>query len=306
MSSPIPVNSSNQDVVLIGHISRDLETSDVNGPYRIGGSVSYAAVVAARLDRHPVILTSTQRTTDTSELPQETELHNLPSPESTTFANIYTPQGRVQYCYTQALPIGVGDIPQELQAPSAVLLGPLIDEVDADVAAFFDEDTLVVAIPQGWMRWADDEGKVHAKEWDTYEQILPHLGVLVLSREDIEFDLSKLDPMFELVPLLILTEYHDGSTVYRRLPEGLIEEIKVPPRPANEVDPTGAGDVFTTTFMIRYQETNDPIESARFANIAASYSVEHPGVSGIPTREQINAYMREHPFEPIIRVMSGK
>ena len=103
--------------------------------------------------------------------------------------------------------------------------------------------------------------------------------------------------MLEEVPLLVLTEYHDGSTVYQRQPDGSIAITKIPPRRAVERDPTGAGDVFTTAFMIRLQETGDPVEAARFANVTASFSVEHPGVSGIPTRDQvIYAYMQAHPL----------
>ncbi len=120
----------------------------------------------------------------------------------------------------------------------------------------------------------------------------------MLSLEDIDYDLSRLDPMLEQVSLLVLTEYHDGSTVYRRLGDGSIEIIKIPPRRAIERDPTGAGDVFTTAFMIRLQETGDAVEAARFANVTASFSVEHPGVSGIPSRDQVFAYMQQHPFEP--------
>lgn len=298
--SAIVGDELSNDIVLVGHISRDLETSDINGPYRIGGTVSFAAVVAVNLGRRPVIVTSTETTTDLSELPPETLLYNLPAPQSTTFANIYSPHGRVQYCYTKALPIGIDDIPLDMRSPSAVLLGPLIAEVMPDVASVFNHETLVGAIPQGWMRSVDEDGRVHSKPWENYKEILPHLDVLVLSLEDIDSDLSRLEPLFELVPLLIMTEYHDGSTVYRKRSDGTLEVIKIPPRPAIELDPTGAGDVFTSAFMIRYQETGDPIESARFANIAASYSVESVGVSGVPTRETIEAYMTDHPFEPEI------
>ncbi len=285
-------------IVLVGHISRDLESAEIDGPYRVGGTVSFGAVVAANLGRQPVIITSTQESTDLSELPPETELHNIPSRQSTTFTNIYKPEGRIQYCYSQALPITAADIPEKYRSPSAVLLGPLIEEVTTDVATVFDDDVLVCAIPQGWMRRVDESGRVHSKDWANYAEILPHLDVLVLSLEDIEFELSRLNPMFDLVPLLILTEYHDGSTVYRNLGNGDMEVIKVPPRPAKELDPTGAGDVFTTSFMIRLQETGDPIESARFANVVASYSVEHVGVSGIPSRNEVQDYMQSHPFVP--------
>lgn len=296
-STPLPAGSVYPDILLIGHVTQDLETDDLDGPYRLGGTVSFASVVAANLGRRPVVITRAAASTDLSELPPQAELHVLPSPCTTTFANVYTPEGRIQYCYAQALPITVDDIPPEMRAPSTVLLGPLVNEIDPGVAAVFDSSAVVGAVPQGWMRAWDETGRVSAKEWESRSQILPFLDVLVLSLEDVDNDLTRVVSMLEEVPLLVLTEYHDGSTVYQRQTDGSISVTKIPPRRAVERDPTGAGDVFTTSFMIRLQETGDPVEAARFANIAASFSVEHPGVSGIPTREEIFAYMREHPFD---------
>jgi sugar/nucleoside kinase (ribokinase family) len=179
-----------------------------------------------------------------------------------------------------------------------VLLGPLVNEIGTDVPELFHEETLVAAVPQGWMREWDATGRVHAKPWTTAAEILPHLNVLVLSLEDIDYDLDRLTPWFEHISLIVLTEYRDGSTIYRRSADGQISVTPIPPRPAHEVDPTGAGDVFATAFVIRYQETGDPVEAARFANVTASFSVEHVGVSGMPSREQVLAYMAAHPFSP--------
>jgi len=284
------------DILLIGHVTRDLISSDPQGPYRLGGTVSFAAVTALRLGRQPTIITRAAVDTDLSELPNAVDLRVLPSPTSTTFANIYTEQGRVQYCYTPAAPIVAADIPQSLRRPRAVLLGPLVNEISADVAAIFDPTSLVAAVPQGWMRRWDETGRVYHQAWEDAAAILPHLGVLVLSLEDIDYDLRRLDPFFEHLSLVVVTEYRDGSTLYQRQPDGTIREIKIPPRPAHEVDPTGAGDIFATAFLIRLQETGDPVQAARFANITASFGVEQVGVAGIPARDQVLAYMQAHPF----------
>jgi sugar/nucleoside kinase (ribokinase family) len=294
-------DASYPDILLVGHVTCDLESADPNSAYRLGGTVSFAAITAMRLGRRPTVITRAAAGTDLSELPADLDLHVLPSPVTTTFANIYTDHGRVQYCYTQALPITAADIPPAVHRPRAVLLGPLVNEITGDVAAIFHDDTLVAAVPQGWMREWDETGRVHAKPWQNPEEILPHLSVLVLSLEDIDHDLSRLDPWFAHVSLIVLTEYRDGSTIYERQPDGSVLQSKIPPRPANEKDPTGAGDIFATAFVIRLQETGDPHEAARFANVTASFGVEHLGVAGIPTREQVLAYMAAHPvaYEPV-------
>ncbi len=295
-SNPMTIQETPIDILLIGHVTRDVIDNNPQSAYRLGGTVSFAAITALCLGRHPTIITRAAADTDLSELPNAVELHILPSAVTTTFANVYTEQGRIQYCYTPAPAITSADIPVALRQPRAVLLGPLVNEIGSDIAPLFLESTLVAAVPQGWMRRWDATGRVHSKPWQNADAILSHLDVLVLSLEDIDYDLSRLDPFFEHLSMVVVTEYRDGSTLYQRDAQGRINEIKIPPRPANEVDPTGAGDIFATAFMIRLQETNDPVQAARFANITASFGVEHEGVAGIPNREQVLAYMEEFPF----------
>ena len=43
--------------------------------------------------------------------------------------------------------------------------------------------------------------------------------------------------------------------------------------------------------MIRLLETGDPCQAADFANVTASFSIEGTGVSGIPLRSQVTAYL---------------
>lgn len=290
------------DLLLIGPITQDLIGQERDSAYTLGGTVTFAAITALRLGRSPTILSRTAAGTDLTTLPPEIDLHILPSPATTTFANVYHNDSRVQYCYAQASTIYAGDIVPTLRNPHVVLLGPLADEIDAGVARIFAESTLVAAVPQGWMRRWDKSGRVFSKPWETEADVLPHLDVLVLSQEDIDNDLSRLEDAFAQVPLVVITEYRDGSTIYMHRgygqnKSGRQQIVKVPPRPANEVDPTGAGDVFATAFLLRLQETGDPVQSARFANVTASFGVESQGVLGIPSREKVLTYMDQHPFK---------
>ncbi len=280
------------DILLVGTVTRDLLENRLDSDYRLGGTVSFASVTALCLGRQPTVVTRAAADTDFSELPAEVDLHVLPSPLTTTFANVYSAEGRVQYCYTPTAPITAADIPAALHQPRVVLLGPLVDDVASDVAQIFGDETLVTAVPQGWMRRWDEHGRVYSKPWAEAREILPHLDVLVLSIEDIDYDLTRLDLFTEYVPLVVLTQYRDGSTVYQRGEDGRVTITKIPPRPATEVDPTGAGDTFATAFVLRLQETGDPFQAARFANVTASMGVEGPGVSGIPSHTEVLDYLR--------------
>lgn len=295
-SKPNAEANPEADILLIGHVTRDLVSADPASDYRIGGTVSFAAITALRLGRRPTVITRAAADTDLSELPSGIDLRVLPSPQTTTFANVYTAHGRVQYCYSQALPLTANDIPQPLRRARAVLLGPLVNEIGPDMTPIFPPETLVAAVPQGWMRRWDAQGRVFSKPWENAAEILPYLDVLVLSVEDIEFDLSRLDLFVQQVPYVVLTQAREGCILHQWKEDGSVGRIHIPPRPAREVDPTGAGDIFTAAFIIRLQETGDPVQAARFANVTASFGVEKEGVAGIPEREQVLAYMAEHPF----------
>jgi 1D-myo-inositol 3-kinase len=285
------------DFLVIGHVTRDLIYNDPDSDdYTVGGTVSFAAVTARRLGYQPVVVTRAAENVDLAVLREHAEVLVLPSPTTTTFANIYTENGRIQYCYSQALPITADQLPPRLHTPQIALLGPLVGEVMPDVAAFFPGDTLVGAVPQGWMRSWDDTGLVHATPWQNPEAILPHLDVLILSIEDIGGDLRQIDHFLQWVPLVVMTQYKEGSTVYRCQSDGKVEIIQVPPRPAHEVDPTGAGDTFATAFLLRLRATGDPVQSARYANITASFGVEGIGVEGIPTHQAVLDYMAQYPW----------
>eukprot|EP00667_Euglena_gracilis_P015937 EG_transcript_16607 len=296
-----PAAGEAPDVLLVGHVARDLLGPDARGPYRLGGTVSFAAVTAFRLGRRPTVVTRAGPDVDLAELRAVAEVLALPSATTTTYANVYTAAGRTQYCYTPAGAIEAADLPATLRHPRAVLLGPIANEVADDLASAFSPETVMAAVPQGWMRRFRDDGRVYHEVWESAGKVLPHLAMLILSLEDLDGDLSRLDPVFPLVPLVVLTEYRDGSTIFRHAPghsTAHVERIHVPPRPAVEVDPTGAGDVFAAAFLIRWQETRDAVQAARFANVAASFSIEQPGVGGIPARRQVEDYLNAHPWDP--------
>ncbi len=296
--------SSAVDFLALGAITQDLvgemRESLTSEDYRLGGTVSFAAITALRLGRQPTILTRASTETDFSELPQAVDLRLLPSERTTTFANLYRGRNRQQYVYAPMAPIEAGDIDGSLRRARAVLLGPLVDDIGVDVPPVFSKETLVAAVPQGWMRQWDETGRVERKPWTNAEQILPHLDVLVLSIEDIGYDLSALIPLSQQVSRVVLTESRNGSTLYLRDRRGRLVTAKIPPRPAREVDPTGAGDIFAAAFVLRLQEIGDPIHAARFANVTASFGVEGEGVSAIPTREQVLRYMAAQPIDPLL------
>ena len=274
---------SSPDFLVVGHVTKDLYQDG----YRIGGTVTFAAITAARLGRRPAVLTRAAADLPLTESLPGVEVLRLPSPVTTTFENVYGPTGRHQIVHAVAEPLRCSDVPPDWQRIPIVLLGPLVQEIGPDMAACFEG--LIGVTPQGWMRQWDDAGRVSSRPWDCAEHVLLAADVLVLSEEDLGGDLAPLHEYVRLCPTVVLTTGWQGATVFL---EG--ERYEVPPRPAREVDPTGAGDIFTAAFLIRLEETGDPLLAARFANVVASFSVEQSGTESIPPRAQVEGWLAAH------------
>jgi len=288
--------SSAIDFLAIGHITHD-RTPD---GFRLGGTVSYAAVTALRLGWRPGILTSGSpdglglggdgnvpgMTATNVMAPPGSPLdgvaiHLLPSPVSTTFTNTYRDGRRTQVLEALAEPISPEELPPAWNNVPVVLLGPLVREVPPSWTTRFP-GALVGVSPQGWMRQWDAAGHVSPAPWENAAEFLHRADVVVISREDVGGDETYIATLARQARLLVVTDGWHGAMLYRA---GI--KYHIPPRPTREVDPTGAGDVFITAFLIRLAETGDPLTAARFASVVASMSVEAVGIAGIPTRRKV-------------------
>jgi 2-dehydro-3-deoxygluconokinase len=140
------------------------------------------------------------------------------------------------------------------------------------------------------MREWDQKGRVYAIPWYSSGRILPHLDAIIFSDQDLVGDLSIFPTIIDTVPLVAITKASKGCVLYNRG-----RRCQVHTRPAHEVDATGAGDTFTAAFLVELANGKSPIEAAYFANVTASISIEGVGLSGIPYREQVEAYIQAHP-----------
>ncbi len=302
MNRTVPGGSAptSLSILILGNVTRDVPAHDPHGTtYELGGSVSYAAYTCHRLAVGAEVVTRAGPDVDLSDLQDRAHCTVLPADATTTFVNRYTRAGRVQYCYRPAPPIQAADLTTAQQAWPVIFMCPIMQEVAPDVPGCFGPQSFRAAGPQGWMRSIDKDGRVQACAWPHMEAFLPHLDVLILSREDIDHDLDRLHPFLAHVPLVILSNYREGCDIIRPAARGFHQQ-HVPPRPANEVDPTGAGDIFATAFLIRYLETAHIWHAARFANVTASMGVEGVGIQAIPTRQEVMQYLQDHPLtEPV-------
>ena len=271
------------DIVVVGHVVQDLTPQGS----RLGGAATFASLQARRLGCSVGVATRARQ-----DVLQDPQLSGIifagrSSETTTTFENTYDGASRRQRVHSQAGGITWADVPAEWRQASTVLLGPVCGEVAHDFSRLFTESLIGVGA-QGWLRVLDEDAHVQPTAWGG-APFWRGCQVLFVSDEDLVDD-EQLDQWVTDLPAVVVTRERRGARVHD---EGRWREI--PALPVEEVDPTGAGDVFAAAFLVRLQETNDVADAARFASVAAAFAVEAEGIGAIATREQIDERLSHHP-----------
>jgi sugar/nucleoside kinase (ribokinase family) len=270
------------DYLVVGHVAADITPTGV----LLGGTVSYSGLTARALGVRVGIVTSSGEGAPLQAL-DGIPIVNVPAEHSTTFENIKTENGRRQILHHQAAPILFDHIPQVWRSAPIIHLAPIARELDPSLPEKLS-GSLIGITPQGWMRTWDENGHVAACAWENSEQALRHAGAVVMSVEDINRDLELVEEMAHNTRLLCLTEAEAGAVLHWNG-----DRRRFRPPVMEEVDGTGAGDIFAAAFFVRLYHTRDPWEAARFATQLAARSVARVGLNGIPTLKEIEECLVE-------------
>jgi sugar/nucleoside kinase (ribokinase family) len=270
------------DYLVIGHVARDLTSS---GPC-LGGTAAYSTLTARALGLRVGVMTASGPGTSLDAL-NDVLVISAPSPQSTTFENIYSESGRRQILHHRAVPLSLDSVPEVWRRTPIIHLGPVAQEVDAVLPDSFSPSLLGLT-PQGWMRAWDESGRVQRTDWESAEQALGQAGAVVVSIEDVGSDEERIEFMAAHTRVLAVTDAAAGARLYWH---GDQRRFRAPEM--HEIDSTGAGDIFSAAFFIRLLTTQDPWEAARFATQLSACSVTRKGLEGIPTVEEIQACMVE-------------
>src|SRR2546421_93273 len=252
------------------------------------GGALHAGFPADRLGLSAGILTSHAHDFPLDLIPSRIEVVSVPAPATTVFEHHVTDDEREMRVLSAAAPLGEADVPEDWRDAGLVLLAPVINEVDARLAAAFGEAS-VAAEAQGWLRGLGRDGAVRTVRWETATQALRSLQALFLSASDVRGQESAMTEWVQRVPIAVVTAGRDGALLYVNG-----ERYEVRARPALEVDPTGAGDVFAATFLARYRRGADPWDAAEAATCAASLSVEGVGWSAVPDAAGLQAALKDY------------
>lgn len=258
-----------------------------DGAHRLGGTALYAAATAARLGVPTALVTRVgpneraDLTGTCAEL--GVDLRALDALVTTTFAFRWDETGkRILRLKARAKAIALADIPDDLRAADALVLGSIARELSEDLLLGKTARISVLAA-QGLLRTWDADGTVRPATWDRAEQDIRALSAVVLSDEDVSGDTTPVE-RWSMVAPVVLTLAGRGCRIYER--GHPTAELPAYP-PERMVDTTGAGDTFAAGLAIALGEGRALADACRFANAVASFGLEGPGIAALATREAV-------------------
>ncbi len=262
------------DYLVIGHVTHDRLPG---GGCMVGGTAAYSGLTAAALGRRVGILTCAGPDFDAGTLNRRTALVCRPAAVTTTFDNRYADGTRQQGVCNVAAPLSLEDVPEAWRAVPLVHIGPVMGECDPELVRFFAGRAFVGLTPQGWLRRADEAGRVTPGNWEAAEQLLPLASAVVLSAEDLQNDWDRASAWARLTSLLVVTQGAEGGTLFV---DGTPHRFAAPE--VVEFSPTGAGDVFAAVFFCGLLQGVNPQQAVHRAACLAARSVLRSGLDGVP------------------------
>lgn len=294
--------SRTPEYLVIGHICADLRP---DGTAVLGGTALYSALTAARLGWRVGVLTrgAYGRAIDGIEVPSldefagELSIVVQDAETPTMFVNEYSAGRRVQQMPKWAGPIDLRGLPPHWRNAKLVHLGPIAQEIDPRQTGGLTPTFLGVT-PQGWMRdWPRETGgRVKLTSLRLPGELLGRIDAIVVSDEEISLARDVTEQVGSR-RLGVITMGEDGARVLYGGDSTDLPGYKVP-----TLDLTGAGDVFAAAFFIRATDrTASAVTAGRFANAVAALSLRAVGAAGIPSKLEVEQFLKDAEERPLRR-----
>jgi sugar/nucleoside kinase (ribokinase family) len=262
-------------IAAMGHVTRDVVDGSEPRP---GGGVFYAARALARLGADATV-TASCSAEDRPTLVPPLEAFGLPVnwvESSTTTAYSFHYEGDRRIMWQDA----VGDSWRPEQAVDAVADATWID-VCALTRTDFPPETLAALDPGGRQLLVDLQGLVRTPTVGPLQtdarigDVLRYVEILKLNDEEARTLVGSAEPdklrALE-VPEVILTLGSQGAWV---VTPGLSEFVPATPVHGS-VDPTGAGDTYSVTYLVQRAAGAEPVDAARVASTTVADFLSSP------------------------------
>jgi sugar/nucleoside kinase (ribokinase family) len=265
-------------ILAIGSVTLD-RLADGDRP---GGSALYGATAAAALGLETAVAASTAQGFDPFPPASGVRFFRSPSGVTSTFEHRYDAEGRRSERWAAlADPVSAGAIPGDWRTPDLAMFGPNVHDVPPEAVGWVTARWTAL-LPQGWFRTFHPDGRITFGP-PRWAAPAARVSLIVASETDVAGDPAAWGRLAAFADVAVLTRGRKGH----RIEIGGTAREFAPPYVAEEVDPTGAGDVFATAMLVALSEGADPYDAARLGSAAASFAVEKPGTGGIEGREGV-------------------
>jgi hypothetical protein len=273
------------DYLAIGHVTEDVWRDGRRTP---GGTVLYSARASRAFVDKVGVLTAAAPSFDAAQTFPQIEVRCIDAPCTTQFENYYTPAGRTQHVVACPVKLTLEHLRHSERYSDwlrsrIIHLAPVCNEVSAAIATHASPESFIAVTPQGWMRRWDETGRVFATTWDSAPVVLARANAVVLSIADVSGNWELIRTWASQTELLVVTQGPRGCTAFIGG-----EPHPVPAPKVEEVDPTGAGDIFAAALFIELQRGADPLRACAFANCIAAQSVTRRQLEGLPNSDDID------------------
>jgi sugar/nucleoside kinase (ribokinase family) len=288
-------------IYLIGNSTRDKIITSHGEAETIGGTVWYAAQLLARLMPQEAINVVGH---GDALVKRHFEEQNVDvryvkiDGRIAHFENNYTGALRRQHA-RMGVRLEMSDIPPEAFDAEALLVGPLLQDIDLSILAAKRKGYLLLDV-QGLLRHITPANQVIERMGPDAAMAIQHCDILKLNAREAQIITSTnhvdtaLKNLYRMGPnLIVITQGSKGAHIYDG--ERLIH-LSTPEVPV--VDSTGAGDIFAAAFLRQYLDSLDPVIAGQSAVIAAALSTRGFGASAIPSQQEIGEWRDHHFFSP--------
>lgn len=262
----------------VGHVTHDVYANGV----RAGGSAFFGAQASRALGARARLVSAVGDDFERYGELLGLDVHLTVEGSTTTFENSYRGLARSQRIAAVCRPVTPEALPEPWRQADVLFLAPVIGEVEPRVWLDAIDAPVIGLGLQGILKRPGAASRrmrsVARRPFDLCSSVLERLGAVFLSDRDIgEFGSADLlARLRRSVPLVIVTRGAEGAILFHRR-----TECRVGAFPAFEKDPTGAGDVFASVFLLALAEGADAREAARLGSAAGSIAVEAEGGSSL-------------------------
>jgi sugar/nucleoside kinase (ribokinase family) len=294
------------EIVVVGHLSRDLIITPTATEEALGGSPAYAMLAPSLGAFGSGIVTKVGADFEQGyrDALQSSGLDltglAIEGLKSTRFVNEYDETGhRVQYVEALAPPIRSDDFTLDHLEATIIHFSPLTaHEISRDCIHQARSNNALTSLDvQGYIRSIDKDGMVTQREWHDHEDIMSMVDIAKFHQTELfatvpaKSELSAASQILDLGPRIVLvTRDQRGSVIYTRN-----TQVKIPLVLARaQIDTTGCGDTYTVGFLLEYMRSGNVKRAGLFAATCASFNVESIGPYNMPTRSDVESRMRAY------------